>query len=317
MTVSRVLNNKPDVAAETRQRILDIMEEYQYKPHAIARKLSGAKTNIIGVALYTKGKPLDGLYVEVLQGLQLELSKYQKDVLLLAPTEDQYGRRVLQTNLLDGVVLMGDATSKEDISNLHNEQVPFITIGQRQCNGFLPSFVAPDYQKAFREVMCYAKQNKAEKITVIIAGLDKECEFNYNKARVEGIKEGADLCGYIPETIQFISSNDSFEEGYQAFSQMSTFPDFLVLDSSEFSFGAVMALRDQNQFQQDKIQLVGIDYENQIIRRCGDVLGKGIPRWHISWMEIGKMAGSSLLSLMDYQEESPITQYLKFRGIDL
>ena len=36
-TVSRVLNDRPDVAERTRQRVLHVIEELEYQPSAIAR----------------------------------------------------------------------------------------------------------------------------------------------------------------------------------------------------------------------------------------------------------------------------------------
>lgn len=48
-TVSRVINNRPDVAPETRQRILDIIETLGYRPSQIARSLSQGRTRTIGV----------------------------------------------------------------------------------------------------------------------------------------------------------------------------------------------------------------------------------------------------------------------------
>lgn len=43
-TVSRVINNYPNVPEETRQKVLKVIEEYDYVPHASARMLAGAKT---------------------------------------------------------------------------------------------------------------------------------------------------------------------------------------------------------------------------------------------------------------------------------
>ncbi|MDX1415487.1 MAG: LacI family DNA-binding transcriptional regulator [Candidatus Promineifilaceae bacterium] len=49
MTVSRVLNNRPDVAPKTRRRVQDIIAELGYAPSAIARSLSQGRSNTIGV----------------------------------------------------------------------------------------------------------------------------------------------------------------------------------------------------------------------------------------------------------------------------
>ncbi len=48
-TVSRVLNDRPDVAEETRQRVWRIIEELEYQPSAIARSLSNQRTFTLGV----------------------------------------------------------------------------------------------------------------------------------------------------------------------------------------------------------------------------------------------------------------------------
>jgi DNA-binding LacI/PurR family transcriptional regulator len=51
-TVSRVLNNRPDVAPETRQRVLDVVQELGYQPSQIARSLSQGESRTLGVVAY-------------------------------------------------------------------------------------------------------------------------------------------------------------------------------------------------------------------------------------------------------------------------
>ncbi|MBN2256984.1 MAG: LacI family DNA-binding transcriptional regulator [Anaerolineaceae bacterium] len=48
-TVSRVINNKPDVALDTRKRVLDIISDLEYQPSAIARSLSQRRSYNFGV----------------------------------------------------------------------------------------------------------------------------------------------------------------------------------------------------------------------------------------------------------------------------
>ena len=48
-SVSRVINNKPGVNAETRQRIMKLMEKYSYSPNAIARGLVSQSSKTIGI----------------------------------------------------------------------------------------------------------------------------------------------------------------------------------------------------------------------------------------------------------------------------
>ena len=48
-TVSRVLNNRPDVSPETRKRVQEIIQQLDYRPSAIARSLSLKKSYTLGV----------------------------------------------------------------------------------------------------------------------------------------------------------------------------------------------------------------------------------------------------------------------------
>jgi LacI family transcriptional regulator len=48
-TVSRVINNRPDVANDTRKRILGIISDLEYQPSAIARSLSQRRSYNFGV----------------------------------------------------------------------------------------------------------------------------------------------------------------------------------------------------------------------------------------------------------------------------
>ncbi|HUW10603.1 MAG TPA: LacI family DNA-binding transcriptional regulator, partial [Anaerolineae bacterium] len=47
-TVSRALNDRPDIHPDTRARILAIAQELGYTPSAIARSLAGQRTHTIG-----------------------------------------------------------------------------------------------------------------------------------------------------------------------------------------------------------------------------------------------------------------------------
>ncbi len=50
-TVSRVLNNRPDVAPATRQRVQQVIEQLGYRPSAIARSLIQQRSHTLGVVV--------------------------------------------------------------------------------------------------------------------------------------------------------------------------------------------------------------------------------------------------------------------------
>jgi LacI family transcriptional regulator len=48
-TVSRVINERPDVAPETRRRVQNVIEELSYRPSALARSLISQRSHTLGV----------------------------------------------------------------------------------------------------------------------------------------------------------------------------------------------------------------------------------------------------------------------------
>jgi DNA-binding LacI/PurR family transcriptional regulator len=78
-TVSRVINNRDDVAPETRCRVLEVVERLGYRPSAVARSLSHQRGFALGVVI-------SGLkYVgpsRTLNGITLEAEKMGYSVIL-------------------------------------------------------------------------------------------------------------------------------------------------------------------------------------------------------------------------------------------
>ena len=51
-TVSRVLNNRPDVAPETLKRVQEVIRETGYAPNMLARSLTQGRSHVLGVVAY-------------------------------------------------------------------------------------------------------------------------------------------------------------------------------------------------------------------------------------------------------------------------
>jgi LacI family transcriptional regulator len=58
-TVSRVINNYPNVPQETREKVLAAIEKYNYQPHISARVLAGKGTNTIGLFVISTADTLN------------------------------------------------------------------------------------------------------------------------------------------------------------------------------------------------------------------------------------------------------------------
>jgi DNA-binding LacI/PurR family transcriptional regulator len=137
-TVSRVLNDRPDVSPETRKRVKEIIEQLDYRPSAIARSLSLRKTFTFGVV--TAGlqylgpsRTLSGITREADElgyGLLLkELSSFSANN--VSPLLQWF-----QSQLVDGLIWaapeIGDNRDwLEGLNTEFNVPIIFLTMGEK------------------------------------------------------------------------------------------------------------------------------------------------------------------------------------------
>lgn len=83
-TVSRVINNESSVKEKTKQRVLEIIDEYEYTPSAVGRNLSKKETNIIAVIVPDIANPF---FSEIVEGITQEADEKGLGVILFSTNE--------------------------------------------------------------------------------------------------------------------------------------------------------------------------------------------------------------------------------------
>lgn len=109
-TVSRILNNKPDVAESTRQQVLDVIQSMSYKPHAQAQRLAAGQSKTITLLypLYNPGQQLiNQLHLEFMVGAAAAAGEHNYFFnMLTKPASNNYLRSLYRSSHVDGVILM-------------------------------------------------------------------------------------------------------------------------------------------------------------------------------------------------------------------
>ena len=109
-TVSRAINNHPDINPETKKKILETIAEYQYIPNNSARNLKRSESNSIAVLAKGISNPLFGAMVQMLE----------RDIL-----GKQYLFVLQKEKRLKGIIFLGGASHpREDL--LHQLTVPYV-----------------------------------------------------------------------------------------------------------------------------------------------------------------------------------------------
>jgi LacI family transcriptional regulator len=133
-TVSRVLNNHPNVRPAVRERVLRVVSEQGYAPHAAARSLARRRTNVIGLIMPRRAEvslsdPFFGLVMQTIIeasarfGYFVTLSKVTADI------EQDFPRRVLYGQHFDGVITFATDPNDPLLPLLKQSKTPLVVLG--------------------------------------------------------------------------------------------------------------------------------------------------------------------------------------------
>ena len=116
-TVSKVLNNQPDISDATRTRVLAKVEELGYQRNAVARSLSLRRTHTLGIVIPDL---MHSFFVEVIAGVEPVASAGGYGLLLCSSGEDANKERaeleMLRGRQVDGVVVASaNASGNTDV----------------------------------------------------------------------------------------------------------------------------------------------------------------------------------------------------------
>jgi len=134
-TVSRVLNDRPDVAPETRETVLQVVREQGFKRAARATAPAAkARTGSIGLMLPNVN---DAYFGPMIFGASEAL--YEADLrTVICPTLQEHDREVSLVERLrrggstDGAILILPEEREDELLSLHRQGYPFVVVDPRE-----------------------------------------------------------------------------------------------------------------------------------------------------------------------------------------
>jgi LacI family transcriptional regulator len=124
-TVSRVINNRPGVKAETRARILDIIKQLDYVPNEVARNFRNQTSNVVAFFVPFVSNPY---LAKVTASIEHEL--HQRDLKMMLCNSDSHSEKELAyLNIVRKEKVLGIiGITYNDVHELLETNVPFVSI---------------------------------------------------------------------------------------------------------------------------------------------------------------------------------------------
>ena len=258
-TVSRVINNKPDVSNETRKRILDIMAERDFQPNIFARGISSQRINHIGLIIPYSVEYIfsNQFYVEVLRGISNEVERSGYYLLLCYVHERNYVE-IYHQKRVDGFVLLSPGSLHHSIiRDLQAENIPFISTAKLLNEPDLV-YVDVDNIKGAKTAVNHLISLGHQKIAYI-----GKPALTSSYDRLIGYKEAL-IENNIPINDDYIKVTDSssIQNGYDVVFQLlgtSIQPTAIFLANDIMALGAIKAIQEAGKNVPRDISIVGFD----------------------------------------------------------
>lgn len=234
-TVSRALNDKPDINSDTKRRILEVAEKLNYHPNRLARGLRRQKSGIIGVIVADIANPY---FSTLVKGLEEEATERDYSI-ILQDTDEKYQNEVdaietMMEERVDGIILSPVQTEAGTVEKLKDHHVPFVLVARRFPDIDTDYVISDEVTGAYRATK-FLLEKGHEKIAFINGPINNSSAFDrlrgYRRAFAEnGVEPDEDLI-----THGAVSTEDGsrfFEllyEGDEDFTAVFAFSDYVAL----------------------------------------------------------------------------------------
>jgi LacI family transcriptional regulator len=256
-TVSRVINEQPDVKPQVRQRVLQIIEETGYLPHTGARSLRKKNCDVVAFVICStvNGLFTDPYYPVLTKGIALGLNRHNKTLaLFLEGDPDTIYPRLARPGQFDGILIQVGKSDDYLIKKMKQTEIPFMVLGRPAENNV--SFIDADNVSGGYQATLHLIQRKHERIATICASLSSTTGLDRHQGYCNALTERG-----IPYREELVVEADFSEAGgYYAMQRLLPHhPDAVFAASDLMARGAIRAIREAGLLVPQDIAIVGYD----------------------------------------------------------
>ena len=263
-TVSRVLNNHPDVSQSVRERVQAMVESSGYIPNNSARDLVRTQSDAIGVVVRGRDNLFFSAMVKTISR-EIDSLGYTMVLHFIESDDDEVmaGAILEREKKLRGLLFLGGRFdySAETLAPIG---VPFVCCTYTNAYGTLDpskysSVSIADEQEAYRAVMELAKKGH-RRIAALTADPD---DSSISQLRYSGYARALRELGIPPEEEDVICADDfTVESGCRAMRERLKRPaDFTAVFAiaDDMAIGAMRALRESGRSIPEDCSIIAID----------------------------------------------------------
>lgn len=262
-TVSRVLNNHPDVSEKARAQVMQTIEQYGFVPNNSARNLVIRESDTIAVVVRGIANPF---FTRIIKTIERAIysAGYSMSLHQIDSCEDELmtAAMVEREKRLRGIIFLGGRFNyaPADVAML---RVPFVcctyanTFGALERDSF-SSVAIDDKREAYRAVRLLLERGHRR----IAALIETEGGNSISQLRYEGYRAALEDAG-VPFEAELIECAGSFEmeDAYRAATRLQERTEFTALFaiSDAMAMAAMKSLADAGKRVPEDCSVIAID----------------------------------------------------------
>ncbi len=258
-TVSRIINGLPGYTAETRQTVLDTIQEIGYKPNAIARGLVNKHTNTIGVLLPSISSRLASVLLEGIENTAHHLD-YST---IICNTERDGNRTIEYLNVLSEKQVDGIIITSEWLKDVYEEalvamKIPVVLVLTVSSHSQIPYIKLDDKQAAYQATK-YLIERGHKEIGMISGSEDDKIA---GLPRIEGYKQAMADNGLTISEDRIVYGDFAYKSGIMCMEELyRKLPDLSAVfaASDEMAVGALTYAYKKGIKVPDTLSVIGYD----------------------------------------------------------
>ena len=267
-TVSRAINNHPDINPETKEKIMNTIKEYGYVPNNSARNLKRVDAKAIAVLVKGISNPFFSNMIKVIEE-ECKKKRYSMELSHIETDEDEVDAalKVVKEKRLRGIIFLGGLFSHSD-EKLKKLNVPFVfsTAGSIPENISKNQYsnIGVDDRKESARMVDYLIRLGHRNIAIVVAEAEEE---SIGKLRLEGYYDALhDHNIPVNPKLIYQSRDDvghfSMENGYLTAKKLIESEEqfsavYAVADA--LAIGAIRALLEAGLRVPDDVSVAGYD----------------------------------------------------------
>jgi LacI family transcriptional regulator len=256
-TVSRVLNGKVDVASETQERILSVIDDLGYTTNLAARSMRSFKKNLVGLIMPDIAYPFA---VEVMRGVNQAIAESEFDLLVYTTGDVRKSGRasheqkyvsLLNNSITDGTIIVAPVTGE------FSTDAPIVSIDPLMSNPNYPSVHATNYQGA-TDAMNYLLGLGHTRIGFISG----RAELESSTRRLKGYRDALEQAGLPIEESLIASGDYTTETGVRCARELLSLdrpPTAIFASNDQTAMGVFQVAQELRLRIPEDLSVVGFD----------------------------------------------------------